>query len=55
MDFLLQIFDRKPSFSKTARSRVGSLDNAKHKPGGGDVKVAILVSLANNSFIYPSL
>ncbi|CDW54898.1 Microtubule-associated protein [Trichuris trichiura] len=35
----VQIQSKKLDFSKTAKSKIGSLDNIKYKPAGGHVKV----------------
>lgn len=35
--FLEQIENQKLDFK--AQSKVGSMDNVKHKPGGGDIKI----------------
>ncbi|KFD53453.1 hypothetical protein M514_05717 [Trichuris suis] len=35
----VQIQHRKLDFSKTAKSKIGSLDNIKYKPAGGNVKI----------------
>lgn len=37
IDFLEQIENQKLEFK--ASSKVGSLDNVKYKPGGGDIKI----------------
>ena len=42
---LFQIYKEKlANYNDTARSRVGSFENAEHKPGGGDVKVAAMIA-----------
>ncbi|UYV69683.1 MAPT [Cordylochernes scorpioides] len=34
-----KIFSQKLSFKERAKSKIGSLDNADHRPGGGNVKI----------------
>jgi len=36
---VLQIETRPLNFKESAQSKVGSMDYAQHKPGGGDKKV----------------
>jgi hypothetical protein len=38
--YRFQIESQKLEFKETARSKVGSLDKVKHKPGGGDIVVS---------------
>jgi len=35
----VKIVDQKVDFSKVAKSKIGSLDNAHHQPGGGNVQI----------------
>jgi hypothetical protein len=42
----VKIVSTKLTFKENAESRIGSLDNAKHKAGGGNVKVNIYVCLS---------
>lgn len=37
----VQIVDKKLNFSEKSKSRINSLANAQHVPGGGNVKVCI--------------
>ena len=41
MRFCFQIETQKLDFTGTAKSKVGSMDNVKHKAAGGDIKVNI--------------
>ena len=38
----MKIFEQKLDFSERAASKVGSLDNSTHKPGGGQKKVRFI-------------
>ena len=35
----MKIENRKLDFSEKAKPKIGSLEKASHKPGGGDVKI----------------
>jgi len=44
--YVLQIESRALNFKESAQSKVGSMDNAQHKPGGGDKKVTYNQSIS---------
>lgn len=52
MCYMFQIETQKVDFKDAAKSKVGSMDKVKHKPGGGDIKVRYSDHLDNHSYVY---